>query len=84
MSKLELKGGILEMIALINDKESLMELKELISEFLGNHIKDSDYWDELSETEKRGLEKAIEESSDETNHVNHEEVMKRYKEWLEK
>ncbi|MEM1320497.1 MAG: hypothetical protein AAGG75_09580 [Bacteroidota bacterium] len=84
MSNLEIKGGILQMIASINDKESLLELKELISQFLGNHLKDTDYWDELSEPEKQASEQAIEESEDEANHISHHLVMKKYKKWLEK
>jgi len=84
MSNLELKGGILEMIATIDDKETLSELKKIISEFVGNHLKDSDYWDELSDAERLELNKAIEESEDESNHVAHNEVMKKYKKWLGK
>ncbi len=84
MSNLELKGGILEMIATIDDRESLAELKKIISEFIGNHLKDSDYWDELSDHEKNELNIAISESEDESNHVDHDEVMKKYKKWLGK
>ncbi len=84
MSKLEIKGSILELIASINDKESLDELKKIINDFVGHRIKDSDYWDELSEKEKKELEMAIEESEDESNHIEHEEVMKKYSKWLGK
>jgi len=84
MSKLEIKGSILELIASINDRESLNELKKIISDFVGHRIKDSDYWDELSEIEKKELEIAIEESDDESNHIEHEEVMKKYSKWLGK
>ncbi len=78
MSNLEIKGRILELIASINDRDSLEELKKLISDFVGHRIKDSDYWDELSENEKKELEIAIQESEDESNHVDHEDVMKKY------
>jgi len=84
MSNLELKGGILEMIATIDDRETLFELKKLIGEFIGNHLKDSDYWDELSDAEKAELNKAIEESEDEANLIDHNEVMKKYGKWLGK
>ncbi len=84
MSNLELKGGILQMIATINDRDSLKELKELVEDFLGNHIQDTDYWDELSDTERSQLEKAITESKDESNHSSHEDVMIKYKQWLER
>ncbi len=78
MSQLELKGGILEMIAKIDDLESLKALNQLITDFVGNHLKDTDYWEELSDIESNELEIAIEESEDEANHVSHEEVMKKY------
>lgn len=84
MSNLELKGGILEMIATIDDQETLKELARIISEFMGNHEQDSDYWDEISELEKNELESAITESEDESNLVDHKEVMKKYKKWLDK
>ena len=84
MSKLELKGSILELIASIDDPTSLHELKKIISDFVGNRIKDSDYWEELTEQEKEALELAIEESEEEANHVTHEEVMKKYSKWLGK
>ena len=84
MSKLELKGGILEMIATINDQESLQELAKIIKEFVSNRVQDNDYWEELSEYEKSELETAISESEDESNLVEHEEVMKKYKKWLDK
>ena len=84
MSNLELKGGILEMIATIDDRETLKELAKIISEFIGSHERDSDYWDEISDLEKNELESAITESEDESNLVDHEEVMKKYKKWLDK
>ena len=84
MSKLELKGGILEMIAHINDKATLEELRELVTKFVGNHVKDTDYWDELGEEERAELDLAIEESEKEENHVSHKDVMKKYKKWLGK
>ena len=84
MSNLELKGGLLEMIARIDDQESLRELAKIITEYLGNHSQDTDYWEELGVNERRELDLAITESEDETNLVEHEEVMKRYQKWLNK
>jgi len=78
MSNLELKGGILEMIATINDSAALEELKELVTNFAGSHAQGDDYWDELSQTEQNELEVAIRESENEENLVPHEEVMKKY------
>ena len=72
------------MIARIDDQESLRELAKIITEFLGNHEQDNDYWEELSEAEKRELDSAILESEDESNLVDHEDVMKKYERWLNK
>lgn len=85
MSSLEIKGGILEMIANIDDVESLEELKKLVTEFVGNRVKsDTDFWDELSETEQAELEQAIAESEDSANHITHNVVIQKYKQWLGK
>lgn len=81
---MEIKGSILEMIATINDTDSLQELKEMIRNFVGNRNEDSDYWNELNDFEKTELEKAIEESEDDSNLVDHDEVMSKYKKWLDK
>ncbi len=84
MSNLELKGGILQMIASVNDSETLAGLKEIITVYIGNHIQDTDYWNELSDVEKTELEKAIAESENEDNLVNHEVMMQKYNQWLSK
>lgn len=84
MSNLELKGGILQMVSSINDKHTLEELKELIASFLGNHVQDTDFWNELSDFEKEQLEQALEESESEENHIAHQEVMQKYSKWLGK
>ena len=84
MSNLELKGGILEMIATINDRVALEELKELVTNFTGSHAQGDNYWDELSETEQSELKVAIRESENEENLVPHKEVMKKYSKWLDK
>jgi len=84
MSNLEIKGGILKLIATIDDKETLFELRKLINEFVGNRLKDSEYWEELTEQEQSELKAAIKESEDESNHIDHEEVMKKYSKWLGK
>lgn len=84
MSSLELKGGILDMIARLDNPDSLMELKNMIADFVGHHAEGTDYWEELTEEEREELEKAIKESEDESNHVSHEVVMGKYRKWLEK
>ena len=84
MSELEIKGGILEMVSSIKDKETLNELKELVTNFLGSHKEQTDYWDDLSDMEKSELNQAIIESEDENNHVKHADVMQKYNKWLDK
>lgn len=83
MSNLELKGGLLEMIAKIDDVETLRELKKMVSEFLGNHVQNRDYWSELNEIERSEVELAYEESKDEKNLVNHDQIQKKFQKWLE-
>ncbi len=73
------------MIANIDDVESLEELKKLVTEFIGNRVKsDTDFWDELSETEQAELEQAITESADPANHITHDVVIQKYRQWLGK
>lgn len=83
MNNLELKGGILQMIAAIDDSQLLEELNDVVSNFLQNQSS-VDFMDELGEFEKSELEKALKESEDENNLVSHDEVMKKYAQWLYK
>jgi len=84
MSNLELKGNILEMIAHINDRDILEELKEFISDFMEGDSEEDDFWNEISDFEKSELLVAIEESKKEENLIPHEEFKKTYSKWLEK
>jgi len=84
MSNLEIKGNILEMIAKINDKNSLEELSGIISEFIGNHMDDSDFYEELNDDEREKLNEALKESENEENLTDHKEVMNKYRKWLNK
>ncbi len=84
MSALETKSHIVDLIESIDDDIVLTELKNLVNDFVGHWIKDTDYWDELGTQEKSQLIIAIEESKDESNHVTHIDVMKKYAKWLGK
>lgn len=64
MNNLELKGNILELIAKVNRRESLLELKMIIETFVGNHTPDHNFDKELTDLEKQSLEKVIRESQD--------------------
>lgn len=55
------------MISKVNDKKLLMQLYELISDIIAQNLSDTDFWDELSESQKEELEKAIQESHDDKN-----------------
>jgi hypothetical protein len=79
MSKLELKGNILELIAGINNKESLEELSRIVNEFAGNHSDGSDFAEEISDLELKNLTSAIENSKNEKNLIDHKSVMKRFR-----
>ena len=84
MSNLELKGNILEMIAHINDRDILEELKEFISDFMEGDNEEDNFLDEISDFEKNELLIAIEESKKGENLIPHEEFKKTYSKWLEK
>lgn len=84
MSNLELKGNILEMIAHIDDRDILEELKEIITDLMEVDNNEDDFWNEIGDFEKNELMAAIEEGKHEENLVSHEEVMKKYSKWLEK
>lgn len=84
MSVLELKGGLHEMIAKVDDQDLLLQLKELITETITQNMYKTDFWDELSEKQQVELEEAIEASYDEKNLVSHDVVLNKYKKWLKK
>ncbi len=64
MNNLELKGNILELVAKLRSRESLVELTKIIETFVGNHAPDSNFENELSDFEKQSLEMAIKASKD--------------------
>lgn len=84
MSELELKGGMVQLISKLRSRESLKELKQIIELFVRNHALDTDYWNELNETEKAELKEALSESEDEKNLVSHKDAMHKYQKWLKK
>ncbi len=82
MSTLELKGSIYDSIAKINDSSLLLQLYEIISEISSANINKTDFWDELTDTQKTEIEAAIEASHNEKNLVPHSVVMEKYKKWI--
>lgn len=79
MSNLELKGGLLELISSINDRQTLLAVKNLITEYIKQHPIEDDFFDELSFEQQMELDKAIEESYDETTWEDHDAVVKKFK-----
>jgi hypothetical protein len=84
MSVLEIKGGLHEMIAKVDDQELLLQIKDLLTDVITKNMQKTDFWDELSIHQQIELDDAVEASYDEKNLVNHEIVLNKYKQWLKK
>ena len=82
MSAIELKGGMYDMIAKVNDPTLLKQLYKLIGEIIQQNIDKTDFWDELTKSQQKELEVALVESYDEKNLVPHEEVVSKFQKWL--
>ena len=81
MNTLELKGGLFEMIAQVDDKELLQRLYKVVAEIL------HETWAEeqdLTPEQEAKLNQDIEDSFDSDNLVSHEESMKTMARWLNK
>ena len=74
----ELRADLHNMIDKISDRNVLIALKTLLS---GKADTKTDWWDTISEEERKEIEQGLAE--DERGEViPHEEVMKKYKKWL--
>lgn len=82
MTVLELKGGILDMVSRIEDRETLEVFYEKAKEFLLSS--DESFAPDLQPGQRTELLLAIEESQDEAELMEHEEVRKQHAQWLEK
>jgi len=82
MNTLELKGGIHELISKVSDKRLLEQIHKVLNEIIEENLDKTDFWDELTEAQQLELDKAIEESYDEKNHISHEVMLNKYKKWL--
>ena len=76
----ELKGGILTIVAKLEDERVLQEIHALVSH-LANETTDPV---PLSAYEAQELAIGLEESEDTSNLIAHDEVMKKYAKWLAK
>lgn len=79
MNALELKGGMIEMIARVNDKAVLRHLYEVVSEILSQTWSE-DY--ELTPEQEAQLNADIEASLNPENLVDHEVAIQKMSRWL--
>jgi hypothetical protein len=84
MKVLELKGSIVEMVARVQDEESLEQIQAFLNDFLEQYDKDKNAESHLSPEQEAELAVAIEESYQPENWVAHEDVMKRVDQWLKR
>jgi hypothetical protein len=85
MSVLEIKGNIIQLLARLEDKRHLNQLKELASKFVveeNDNAYDEGY--SLTAEQEAELMEAIEETYHEENLVSHEEALKVLSKWLPK
>ncbi len=84
MNALELKGGLYDMIARVNDKELLAKMHGMISQLIDQSLAQTDFWDELPEEKQRELDLAYEESLVEENLVDGETALNQIQSWRKK
>jgi len=82
MNILELKGGLHDLIAKVEDEELLNQMYEALLKVVHRNLDKADFWDELSPEQQFELEASLKASEDEANWVSHENVMKKYSQWL--
>lgn len=81
MNTLELKGGLIEMIAQVDNKAVLQRLYKIVAELLEETWQE-DY--ELTPKQEAKLEEDLKASYDPDNLVSHEESKKTMAKWLSK
>jgi len=81
MNTLELKGGMIELIGQVKNKELLQHLYEIISEVLADTKEDNI---KLSPEQEARLDQDIKASRDPKNLVDHEVAIKKMNKWLKK
>ncbi|MEM1120153.1 MAG: hypothetical protein AAGJ18_06870 [Bacteroidota bacterium] len=81
MSVLELKGGMVELISRVKNKELLQHLYEIMSEVVADITEDSVI---LTAEQEAKLDQDIEASKNPSNLVDHEVAMRKMSKWLKK
>lgn len=83
MTQLELKSHFHKLIDEINDQKQLSKLYDFMLVLKLNYEKnDEDWWDELTEEQKRNLDISIEQCNDPSKLIPHEQVMRESRKWL--
>ena len=80
MNVLEIKGSLHDLISQVEDKGMLLKMYEAFQEVL--RFQDTDI--ELTPAQQVELEKAISESYDEANLIDHEDAKKIHARWLKR
>ncbi|MEO8512206.1 MAG: hypothetical protein ABI543_01470 [Ignavibacteria bacterium] len=82
MSTTEIKKVCHLLLDQIEDKKILEEFLEILKDKRDHSS--SDFWNDLTDEQKKDLEEAWIESEDENNLISNEEVMKISGEWIKK
>lgn len=84
MNALELKGSIIDLIAQVRDVEVLNEINVLIKQAIQQKKEKGDWWDQLTPNQQEELDKALDESHDESNWVTNDEAQLKIRQWLDR
>ena len=84
MNALELKGGIYDLIAQVNDKDLLAKMHAMISQLISQNDEQVDFMDELPDEIQNEVRIAYQESFDEKNLVSEKEAMEEIQKWRKK
>jgi hypothetical protein len=84
MNVLELKGSIINMVALMDSPKELTRLRELINDFVKSPDEFEAYDDNYALTPEQEIEldEAIQQTYDPAQLVPHDEVIKTMRQWL--
>ena len=83
LNELELKGYLMGIIERAKDRSQLLRFAQAVAEVSEDTEADeSIFWSRYSPEQQAELEKSFEESYEPANWVAHEDVMKKYAQWL--
>ena len=83
LNELELKGYLMGIIERAKDRGQLLRFAQAVAEVSeDNEADEAIFWSRYSPEQQADLEKSFEESYDPANWVAHEDVMKKYAQWL--